>query len=342
MREDYELGFILKYENIAWYEEGMVKILDRRVYPRELRFEICKSHFEVARAIRDMVTQSGGPYQAAAMGMVLASYESRNLGESERLKYLEEAGLTLSTARPTTSKKMFKITNKCINLAKEALAYNKNVEEEILNWTIRALDDKYRRIGKRADILVDLFPSKGSIMTQCFGEVIVGLMLRKAKEKNKDIKVFCPETRPYFQGARLTASVAKDQGFDVTIITDNMPGYVLDKKNIDLFTSAADVITMDGNVINKIGTFQIALLCDYYNIPYFVTGNPDEAHLDLTSVEIEERDGDFVLEAMGIKTAMDGVKGYYPAFDITPPKLVSGVITDRGLYSPYNLKEFLK
>ena len=99
--------------------------------------------------------------------------------------------------------------------------------------------------------------------------------------------MICPETRPYFQGARLTASVACDMGFDVTVITDNMPGWVMKEKDVDLFTSAADVITMDGHIINKVGTFQIALAAWYWGVPYFVTGTPNPAHPDLESGEIE-------------------------------------------------------
>lgn len=340
MREDYDLAFMLRYKNVAWYEEGSVKILDRRVYPTRLSFKVCKTHLEVAQAIRDMVTQSGGPYQAAAMGMALAAYESRELGQEARIQYLEKAAHSLAGARPTTSRKMMQITNKCYRVGREAILRGEPAQEKIFNYVVKLLDDKYRRIARRAEILVDFFPDKGTVMTQCFAEVIVGLMLRRAREVGKDISLICPETRPYFQGARLTASVARDQGFDVTVITDNMPGYVLKKKEVDLFTSAADVISLDGHVVNKIGTFQIALLCDYYNIPYLVTGNPDPDHESIDSVEIEERDGDFVLEAMGVRTAMEGVRGYYPAFDITPPKLVSGIITDRGFYSPYNLRDF--
>jgi len=168
------------------------------------------------------------------------------------------------------------------------------------------------------------------------------MMLRSIREEGKDIKFYCPETRPYFQGARLTASCIKDMGFDVTVITDNMPGYVLEKKNIDLFTSAADVICMDGTVVNKVGTFQIALCSNYFNIPYYVTGIPNIAHPNRDSVTIEERDPDLVLHALKIKTTMKGVKGYYPAFDFTPPELVKGVITDKGCYQPNDLKSYFK
>jgi len=167
-------------------------------------------------------------------------------------------------------------------------------------------------------------------------------MLREAKERNKDIKVICPETRPYFQGARLTASVAQDQGFHTTVITDNMPAYVMEKKKVDLFTSAADSICLDGYIVNKIGTYQIAIVAKHLGIPYFVTGIPDKGHETIDTVTIEERDPEFVLQAMGVRTAMEGVHGYYPSFDATPPHLVSGVVTDRGIFSAYDLHRYFK
>lgn len=342
LRADKDLAFMLRYENIAWYENGQVKILDRRIYPAKIVFVVCKTHKEVAGAISDMVTQSGGPYIAAGMGMALAAYEARDMKEEELIDYLEKAAYTLSHARPTTARKMERVVDECLEVAKYAMDSGKKLDREIFQHTLETLNNKYIRIGKTANYLVDMFPDKGTIMTQCFAETIVGLMLKESRDRGKDIKVICPETRPYFQGARLTASVACDQGFDTTVITDNMPAYTMMSKNVDLFTSAADVISMDGHVVNKIGTFQIALAADYYGIPYFVTGTPDIGHEKVSSVEIEEREESYVLEAMGVRTAMEGVKGYYPAFDITPPNLVSGVVTDKGIYSPYDLDRYFK
>ena len=94
-------------------------------------------------------------------------------------------------------------------------------------------------------------------------------------------------------------------------------------------------------MVNKVGTFQIAIAAKYYGIPYYVTGSPEPGHPDLSTIKIEQRDPEFVLQAMGVRTAAEGVKGYYPAFDITPPELVAGVVTDRGIYSPYELQRYL-
>ena len=124
------------------------------------------------------------------------------------------------------------------------------------------------------------------------------------------------------------------------MITDNMPVFTMQTKKIDLFTSAADSITMDGHVVNKVGSMQIAIAAKYFGIPYFVTGSPDEVYKTIEDVTIEERNPAEVLECRVIKNTLDGVKGYHPAFDITPPALVSGVVTDRGIYSPYDLKRY--
>ena len=195
-------------------------------------------------------------------------------------------------------------------------------------------------MAKIGSYLVDMFPDNGTVMTHCFAETIVGTMLRECRNRGKNIRLFCPETRPYFQGARLTASVCHDMGFDVTVISDNMPAFVMQNEKVDVFTTAADAICCDGHVVNKVGTFQNAIVAKYMGIPYFVTGAPDQGHDTVDSIHIEMRDPNFTLQAMGVRTAMEGVKGYYPAFDITPPHLVSGVVTDLGIYSPYDLHRY--
>ncbi|HLS52605.1 MAG TPA: S-methyl-5-thioribose-1-phosphate isomerase [Tissierellaceae bacterium] len=341
-RMDDGLGFVLRYENVAWYEDGLVKILDRRIYPTKVEFVTCRSHKEVAQAIRDMVTQSAGPYTAAGMGMALAAYESRSMAKDEMWDYLKKAAHRLSHARPTTANRMSQVTEGCLKVAKKAMERGQRVDEKIFEYTIESLNRRYSIMEKVGEYLVDMFPDKGNIMTQCFGETIVGMMLRVAKRRNKDISLYVPETRPYFQGARLTASVAHDQGFDTTVITDNMPAVVMETKNIDLFTSAADIICLDGHITNKVGTYQIAIAAKYHGIPYFVTGIPDRDHDDVSTVIIEERDPQYVLEARGVKNTLEGVKGYYPSFDITPPHLISGVVTDKGIFAPYDLHRYFE
>ncbi|MDO4492669.1 MAG: s-methyl-5-thioribose-1-phosphate isomerase [Clostridia bacterium] len=339
-RQDRGLAFMLQYENIAWYDNGEVRILDRRVYPGTIRFEVCKNHVEVTKAITDMVTQSAGPFTAAAMGMALAAWECRDKNEKEQMEYLTKASETISHARPTTVARMKRITEGCLPVAEKALAEGKPVPEAIVAHAVEANDLRYYKVGRIAEYLVDMFPDKGTVMTQCFAETIVGQMLKVAKARGKDIRLVCPETRPYFQGARLTATVAHDMGCDVTVITDNMPAFYMKKEGVDLFTCAADAICLDGHVVNKVGTFQLGIVAKYMGVPMFVTGAPDPGHPTVDTINIEMRDPEFPLQAMGVRTAAEGVKGWYPSFDITPPHLISGIVTDRGIFAPYDLKRY--
>lgn len=344
-RNDYDLAYMLKFENVAWYEDGCVKILDRRIYPIKVEYVVCKTYQEVAKSIKDMVTQSEGPYAAAAMGMALAAYQAKDKTKVEVLKIMEDAAYELSHARPTTSEQMKKIVYGALDLVKQELSsdnLNEKLVEKMFEYAYNYLNNNYKRYTTIGENIAKLIPDNGSILTQCFAGTVVGTMLRACKEMGKNVKVYCAETRPYYQGARLTASVACDMGFDVTVITDNMPAYTIQNKKIDLFTSASDVITMEGHVINKVGTFPIAMAAKYFGIPYYVTGTPDPNHEDLSTVVIEERDPKLVTESMGMKLTMDGVKGYYPAFDITPPEFVSGIVTDKGIYTPKDVHNYFE
>lgn len=345
-RQDQDLAFLLKYENVAWYENGTVRILNRSIYPLKTEYAICRTYQEVAEAIRSMITQSEGPYIAAAMGIALASYQVRREKDAEKvMSYLTQAAYYLSHARPTTSEQMKGIVEQALAVAKERVKNGITGElltEALFENAVQYENDKYRRYTVIGRYLAEKIPEEGTILTQCFPGTVIGTALRECRRMGKKIHVYCAETRPYYQGARLTASVAYDMGFDTTVITDNMPAFVMKKKNIDLFTSASDVITMDGHVINKVGTFQIALAAHYWGIPYYCTGTPDSKHKDLSSVVIEERDPELVTESMGQKITMSGVKGYYPAFDITPPELITGIITEKGIYRPEEVYQYLE
>lgn len=336
-RQDYDMPFMLRYENVAWYEDGEVRILDRRVYPKEIRFEICRTHKEVAKAIKDMVTQSAGPYTAAGMGMALAAYEARDLKGEELLNYLEDAAETISTARPTTSTRLKKVTRGSIEAAKKAMESGDDVVEALFQESINSLNRRYSAMNEVAKYLCDLIPDGGKVLTQCFAETIIGTMTRTLKEQGKDVKFYCTETRPYYQGARLTATCISQMGFDTTVITDNMVAYTMENIGIDLFTSASDTITLDGHVANKVGTHQIAIVAREFKVPFYVTGMPDGEKKAKDDIVIELRDPSLVL---GDHTAR-GVKAIYPSFDITPPELITGFVTDKGLYKPSELKKYL-
>ena len=336
-RADKGLAFMLQYENVAWYEEGAVKVLDRRIYPAEKKFVICRSVPEVALAIKDMVTQSTGPDTLAPMGMALAAWECRDKSHAEQKAHLEEASMIISTSRPTTRKRMAMLTESCIPVALKAAEEGRRADEAVRDHVVEMNNARYNRVRQAARYLVEKFPEGGTVMTQCYAETILGMMLLECRERGNHIRLFCPETRPYFQGARFTSTVCHEMGFDTTLITDNMPAFVMAKEHVDVFTCAADAISCDGYVFNKVGTSQIAICAKHFGIPVYVSGAPDIGHPTYDTVTIEMRDPDFVLQAMGVRTAAEGVKGYYPAFDMTPPELITGIVTNKGIFAPGEL-----
>ena len=343
-RQDAGLAFLQRYENVAWYESGAVRLLDRRVYPMKTEHVVCRTVEDVARAIRDMVTQSEGPYAAAAMGMALAAYHLERETDGETLKAaLRDAAYTLSHARPTTSAQMEGIVSRSCGVLFDLIDRGERGEaltEAAFRSAVDYLNGNYARYAEIGRLLAEQIPDGGTILTQCFGGTVVGMILRACRAQNKTIRVLCSETRPYCQGARLTASVVRDMGFDVTVITDNMPAWAMAQLGVDLFTSASDVITLDGHVVNKVGTLQIALAAQHFGVPYYVTGTPDPKHADMSTVTIEQRDPNQVCELLGTRITLEGVQGWYPAFDVTPPELVTGVVTEKGIYRPTELGKY--
>ena len=151
-----------------------------------------------------------------------------------------------------------------------------------------------------------------------------------------------PETRPYLQGARLTAPSIHELGIPVQVITDNMPAYLFSQGEIQKYFTAADLVTLDGHVVNKVGTFQNAIAAHYHGVPYFVfCWGLDPNKPDRASIEIEERDPAEVKACRDVPTTLDEIGARYPAFDITPPHLVAGIITKSGIHSPYTLSNLM-
>ena len=186
-RADQNLAFMLQYENIAWFSDGEVRILDRRCYPAKTEFVRCKHHREVAQAITDMVTQSAGPYTAAPMGMALAAWECRNMPKEAQMDYLQDAANVISNARPTTAKRMAVLCNSCLQVAQNALKQDRNVADAIVAHTVDANNRRYRQIEEIAKHLTAKFPQNGTVMTHCFAETIVGMMLKQCQLQNSPV-----------------------------------------------------------------------------------------------------------------------------------------------------------
>ena len=161
VRMDENMPFLLQYENVAWYENGKVRILDRRIYPTEVRFVECVTYQEVVQAIADMVTQSAGPYTAVGMGMALAAWQVRDKGAAEQDAFLQQAAYDLAHARPTTANRYGQITYRCAEVAKEALAAGKDPVEAIVENTVESLNRRYSTMQIVGDHLAELIPQGG-------------------------------------------------------------------------------------------------------------------------------------------------------------------------------------
>lgn len=334
------LPFLLRRENVARYEDGEVVIGDRRKYPFERAFVRCASLEEVARAIEDMVTQGGGPGNAALYGMVLVARQAAGQPEARQREMFEAARQRLVKTRPTNTS-MARRLERVLPVMERALAQGENVEQSLLAWIEALRDANTQNYYTAAAFAAELIDDGDGILTMCFAETSFLLALALAKRAGKHNHVFTPETRPYLQGARLTAPSVHELGIPVQIIGDNMPGYVLSQGKVQKYFTAADLVTMDGHVVNKVGTFQNAVCAHYYGVPFFAFSvGADPNRPDRASIVIEERDPAEMKACRGTPTTDPAIDAYYPAFDITPPHLVSGVITQFGVLNPYDLRRY--
>ena len=334
------LPWLLRRQNVAVYQDGKVIIGDRRKYPFEKVFVSCDSVEEVAKAIEDMVTQGGGPSIAAMYGMALAARQCAGKSAQNQKESLETARQRLTQTRPTNTS-LARLLEKTMALVTEFVDQGADVESQLLAWIETYRDENYERYGKVGEYGASLIDDGDGVLTMCFAETSFLISLALAKRAGKRIHVFTPETRPYLQGARLTAPSVHEIGVPVQIIGDNMPAYVLSQGKIQKYFTAADLVTLDGHVVNKIGTFQNAITAHYHGVPYFVfSGGADKKKPDRASIEIEERDPAEMKLCRGIPTTDQAIDAYYPAFDITPPHLVSGVVTQYGILNPYDLKRY--
>jgi methylthioribose-1-phosphate isomerase len=337
---DERLPFLLRRENVARYEDGVVIIGDRRKYPFERAYVRCEDVESVARAIEGMVTQGGGPSVAALYAMVMAARAVEGKPSEVARAHLRQAAARLGATRPTNTS-LHRQLAKALAVAEDALNAGSPVAATLLDWIDRVRGEYYANALKIARFGADLIGEGDGILTMCFAETTFILSLLLAHEAHKEIQVYTPETRPYLQGARLTAPCIHELGIPVKVITDNMPAYLMSQGKIQKYFTAADLVTMDGHVVNKVGTFQNALAAHYHGIPFFVFSHGPDPHCpDRASIIIEERDPAEVRVCRHVPTTLAEIDAYYPAFDITPPHLVAGVITEHGVLSPYSLARY--
>ena len=346
-REDEGMGYLLQYENVAWFddEQDVLRILDRRIFPRKKKFVVCKTYQEVARALKDMVTQSGGPFVACTMGLALAAKQCSKLDKKSYILEMQEAVKAITESRPTTEDAMKELANIQYNLFYELIEEGAKSQDIVLSLKQNAIhlnNIRYKVNAKAGENFSSLVKNGMGILTHCFGETCFAGFLRAFKREKKKISIFCQETRPFLQGARLTASLANDLGFETIVITDASSSSLMSSGKVNYFVTATDVITQDGYVVNKVGTCNTAIVASYYSIPYYAIGFPSKKHKSVNDVKIEMREGDEVLEFASTKLAEKGVKGLYPAFDITPPQLIQGIATDKGIYRAKDIGNYLE
>jgi len=331
------LPHILKRQNIARYEDGKVLIGNRAAYPFEKSFVSCESVEDVAVAIETMVTQGVGPWVAAVHAMAMRAEQLQ--GKTDILAQLETAKERLIKTRPTNTLIRYRLED-VLRSAARALDNSDDPSAAILKRIKTIMDEMYKFYGRRGQYGAKLLEDGDGVLTMCFAETSFILAMAMAKKSGKTLTAYVPETRPYLQGARLTAPSLAEVGIDVKLITDNMPAAMMAAGKIQKYMTAADLITMDGHVVNKVGTFQNAIAVHAHNIPYFVFAwGCDRNKPDRASIEIEYRDPAEIRQVRGTPTTTDNIGAAYPAFDITPPKYVSGVITRHGVLSPYTLKD---
>ncbi|MFO7730128.1 MAG: S-methyl-5-thioribose-1-phosphate isomerase [Spirochaetia bacterium] len=336
---DKYLPFVLQHENIARIEDDALLIGDRRVYPFKKEFYRCEDLESAAEAIEKMVTQGGGPVHVAmtAIKLLAARAEAGKIAKETAL--FEQAKRRLQGTRPTNTT-MARVLDVLVARVTAGIEKGQNIEQ-IAEGFINTFKEEYQQNALRmAEVGASLIADGDGVMTMCFAETSFILSIALALEQGKRIKVYSPETRPYFQGARLTAPCLQEIGADVTLITDSMVAYMMSQGRVQKYMTAVDIITRDGWAANKVGTFQNAIAAHYHGIPYFPFAiDPDMSRAGRDSIIIEERDPEEVKRVKGELNTREDMQAYYPAFDIVPPHLIAGVITPKGLVSPYQLEQ---
>lgn len=324
---------------IKW-DGGRVIAVDQLSLPDRLKFLELKSCEEIADAIKRMVIR-GAPAigVAAAMGLALKAYNSKASGKEELLGELEKGGRMLKGTRPTAIN-LFWAVERVLGVARGFERDVEELKETIVNEANKMAEEDFetnRRIGKTGEKLIEdgdvvlTHCNAGALATVGYGTALG--VLRAARERGKCVSVIVTETRPALQGARLTSFELSFDGFHVTLIPDTAVGYVIARGMVDKVLVGADRITRSGHIFNKIGTYQVAVLAKRHGIPFYPVAPSSSFDLksDWSSVRIETRSYGEILKIGGRRIAPKSVNVMNPAFDVTPPELVSAIVTEKGI-----------
>ncbi len=332
---------------IEWTEQGVVMLDQRRLPAEEISYTYT-DYREVAKAIREMVIR-GAPAigVAAAMGVALGVQKSAAKTVGDLKAEFSVICETLAKTRPTAvdlfwaldrmKRRFAELTKASVDLAD--LRQSLVDEAKAVHAEKKATDEAIGRFG------AEFMPRDGQVMTQCNAGALatggIGTALgviRVAYEQGRKIHVLVPETRPYLQGARLTAWELHRGGIPLTLITDNMVGHFLKSGKVGAIVTGADRIAANGDTANKIGTYQIAVLAKENNVPFYIAAPVSTFDLSIASGEqipIEERTAEEVTHIQGVRIAPD-VPAAHPAFDVTPNRYIAAIFTERGVAkAPY-------
>jgi methylthioribose-1-phosphate isomerase len=334
------MGF-MKFKTIEW-KKDCVRLLDQRKLPREVRYIECRDASAVAEAIRNM-TVRGAPAigVAAAMGIALAARKVRSRRPESFRKTLGQVCERMKETRPTAIN-LFWAVNRMERLCQRIPSAD--VEEMKARLTAEALRiyeediEVNRRIGEHGKDLVQdgkgviTHCNAGALATAGFGTALG--VIRAAWAEGKRFHVFVDETRPMCQGARLTAWELIQEKIPVTVLTDNMAAWLMKKREIALALVGADRIAGNGDTANKIGTYGLAIVSHWHEVPFYVAAPVSTLDLSLDSgadIPIEERAPEEVTHVHGKRMTPEGVGVFNPSFDVTPHSLVEGMITEKGI-----------
>ncbi len=328
---------------IEWQDDSLVMI-DQRKLPASEVYVTCKTANEVAKAIKTMVIR-GAPAigVAAAMGIAVGMTRSRATGTKQFTTEFQKTCELMAGTRPTAVNLFWAIER--MKKAFAAAAHDGQSVDEIKRKLVaeaRAIHDEdvqsCRTMGAHGATLV---PSSARILTHCNAGALATAgygtalgVIRAAAEQGKTIAVLADETRPFLQGARLTAWELVRDGIDTTVITDNMAGAMMRLGEVDLVVVGADRIAANGDVANKIGTYSVAVLAKAHGIPFYVAAPLSTVDLntpDGSGIPIEERNEREVTHVGANRLTPEGARIRNPAFDVTPSQYVTAIITERGI-----------
>src|SRR3954447_21786976 len=330
-------------------EEDVVVMIDQRKLPAQEIYVRCKTAPEVARAIKTMVIR-GAPAigVAAAMGIAIGMRRSKATGTQKFAAEFHKICDLMAGTRPTAVN-LFWAIDRMKRTFGDAVRAGGSVEQikDRLDAEAQAIHDEdlasCRAMGAFG---ADVVPADARVLTHCNAGALATAgygtalgVIRGAVEKGKRVAVFADETRPFMQGARLTAWELMRDGIDTTIITDNMSGALMRQGKVDLVVVGADRIAANGDTANKIGTYGVAVLAREHSIPFYVAAPLSTIDLntaDGSQIPIEERSAKEVTHVAGTRLAPEGALVWNPAFDVTPHHLIAGIITEKGICrAPY-------